>query len=95
MAVHHIHVQHRRATSLHGANPIAQTGKIRCEDGRRNFNRIFHGFSADILPDSRFGLNRVAQIKKYQKYQAVSQSYSATVSTMTESLFILVPASGV
>jgi hypothetical protein len=92
MAVHYIHVQHRRATPFHRANTVTQTGKVRCKDGRRDFNRVFHGFSADIVPDSRFGLNRVARIKKYQ---AMSQSYSATVSSMTESLFTLVPGSGV
>jgi hypothetical protein len=53
MAVHYIHVQHRRAAALHGANAVSEARKIRGQDGRRNFHRIFHGISAHILPDSR------------------------------------------
>jgi hypothetical protein len=58
MAVHYIDMEHRRAAAFHRANAISQAREVRGKDGRSNFDRIIHNFSADILPDSPAGLHR-------------------------------------
>jgi hypothetical protein len=58
MPVHYIHVEHRRAAALDGANPLPKAREVRGEDGRSNLDGIGHNFSAVILPDSRFSWHR-------------------------------------
>src|SRR6266436_10429688 len=54
MPIHYIDVKQRRAATFDCADPIPQAGEIGGQDGRSNFNRIIHNFSADMLPDSQF-----------------------------------------
>jgi hypothetical protein len=70
MSIHHIHMEKRCAALLDRANSFSQAGKISGKYGWSDFNGIVHGFSADILPDSRNCLNRTRRKKTYPVFGA-------------------------
>ena len=50
--VHHIDMEQRRAAAFDGADSFSQGCEVCGENGRGDFNRIGHNFSARILPES-------------------------------------------
>jgi hypothetical protein len=52
VSIHYIDMEQGRTPAFNGANSFSQGCEVCGEDGRSDFNRIVHDFTARILPES-------------------------------------------